>query len=225
MNPSDGGTAEGGSRSPNAMAADKRKKSRLERERLEPDTVFSLLNRNRVRRTRSTSRLVCIEKFMDRREIGQPLCRAWDALIPSCSLQSHFPCLCLLLRPDRVGSGRIWPNIGGKSDSLWIIWLRFCFVSTSAFSQRHATTCFMILYLGSFRKNTFSHRDLSNPKCSFSRRKTIFSGFDRVHHLGSFCKFAAAPAEPIPTSRLGRNHRIQNHDFASPPSFSPWLPP
>ena len=90
-----------------------------------------------------------------------------------------------------VGFSRIEPDLVGYFREVGFTLAHlasFCFVSTSCFSQRPVTTCFVILDLGSFRKNMVSHRDISNPKCSFFCGKTIFPGFDRDHHLGSFCQ-------------------------------------
>ena len=113
------------------------------------------------------------------------------------------------LDSDRVGSSRIDPDLIGvaQASSLRIevgltrigpdfLWTGFtlahlasyCCNSVGCFSQHTATKHVEFLYLGSFRKNMFPHRELSNPKCSVSNWKTRFPGFDRVHHLGSFCK-------------------------------------
>ena len=100
-------------------------------------------------------------------------------------------------RSHIVGTGRIWSDSAGfdrifcfESEPPWLIWLRFALSTYRTFSQYPVTTYFVFLYLGSFRKKTFSHRHLSNSKCSFSYGKTMFYGFDRVHHLGSFCTLA-----------------------------------
>ena len=64
----------------------------------------------------------------------------------------------------------------------------FRFVSTSAFSQHSVTTWIAFFHLGSFRKNRFHHQHRSGSRCSYSCGKTMFFGFGRAHHLGSFCK-------------------------------------
>jgi len=88
----------------------------------------------------------------------------------------------------------------------------FYFLSVGRFSQHTAITPLDFLYLGSFRKKLFSHRDFSYSKRSFSYEKTMFSSFDRVHHLASFCTFAVAPAQLVFPSVF------------FPSSFSSWLP-
>ena len=72
MNRYENDIAVGGSRPPGAMDAGKRKRPRLKSETLDSSTMLSLLNGYRARRSRSTSLLDCIGRFMDRRTLPQP---------------------------------------------------------------------------------------------------------------------------------------------------------
>ena len=161
-----------------------------------------------LRFSASSAHLRLIQAFSSRTALGARRRRSPTPKALGANRRSSHRAIAICHGFHIVGTGRIWSDSAGfgrifcfGSEPLWLIWLRFALSTYRTFSQYPVITYFVFLYLGSFRKKSFSHRYLSNSKCSFSYGKTMFPSFDHVHHLGSFCTLAIALAVAADVSR------------------------